>query len=188
MINLILGGARSGKSGFAEKLATEFLRKSKLKESRITYIATATMGDEEMRLRIEHHQQSRPKSWSLIEEAFYLSSILEKYKSKNDILLIECMTLWLSNWLCSNDEQNWQQEKEEFIKNLSDSSANIILVSNEVGSGIVPMGNLSRDFVDQAGWLNQALMQLSDRATLVVAGCPVQLKPQMNNAEFNDED
>jgi adenosylcobinamide kinase/adenosylcobinamide-phosphate guanylyltransferase len=177
MINLILGGARSGKSCFAEKLAARYLDKNDLSNN-IIYIATATAGDEEMRQRIQDHQASRPKSWQLIEEPFYLSSVLEQHQKTSNIIIIECLTLWLSNWLCTNDDENWQEEKQAFMEIITDMSANLIIVSNEVGSGIVPIGNLSREFVDEAGWLNQALSQLANNVTLVVAGCPLQLKPE----------
>ena len=171
MINLVIGGARSGKSSYAEKLAVET-------QKEIIYIATATTGDDEMRDRIKHHQQSRPEKWMLIEEPFNLSDVILNHSSRNLTLIIECMTLWLTNWLCTNDVENWQQEKEAFIDALITCKSEIIIVSNEVGSGIVPMGELSRDFVDQAGWLNQALTQVADKATLVVAGCPLILKDE----------
>ncbi len=180
MINLVLGGARSGKSRFAESLAARALKKScsNKTDNQVVYIATATAGDQEMRDRIKHHQQSRPKSWTLVEEPFYLSNVLQEYQSPNHILLVECLTLWLSNWLCTYDEESWQKEKKAFIASLLNTPAQVILVSNEVGSGVIPMGNLSREFVDQAGWLNQSLTQLAERAHLIVAGCSIQLKPQ----------
>lgn len=175
MIHLILGGARSGKSRYAEKLAGAFAEK-------IIYVATATAGDDEMRQRIQNHQQSRPQTWQLIEEPFNLSQVIKAHDESETTLLVECMTLWLSNWLCTNDWQNWEAEKQAFIDALVESKANIIIVSNEVGSGIVPMGELSRDFVDQAGWLNQALAQYADKSTLVVAGCPIQIKPDVSSS------
>ena len=175
MIHLVIGGARSGKSAYAEKLASSLNNTSNLKNE-IVYIATATIGDDEMRARIKHHQQSRPQDWLLIEEPFNLSQVLENHSDKNKTLIIECMTLWLTNWLCTNDIESWADEKQAFIDALISSQSDIIIVSNEVGSGIVPMGELSRDFVDQAGWLNQALTQVADKATLVVAGCPLVLK------------
>ena len=168
MMHLILGGARSGKSGYAESLLNNF--------QQVTYIATATGGDDEMRERIKHHKASRPDHWQLIEEPFYLSTHLETIAS-DQVLIIDCMTLWLSNWLCSNDESSWQEEKSLFINVLLKRQQPVFIVSNEVGSGVIPMGELSRQFVDQAGWLNQALAQVADKVTLVVAGCPLQLKP-----------
>ena len=90
------------------------------------------------------------------------------------------MTLWLTNWLCTNDTEGWAEEKQAFIDALITCHSEVIIVSNEVGSGVVPMGELSRDFVDQAGWLNQALTQVANQATLVVAGCPLVLKSEAN--------
>ncbi len=173
MIHLVLGGARSGKSRYAETLAEN----SRLP---VTYVATATAGDDEMKQRIAHHQQSRPAHWQLIEEPFNLSEQLNRlskqHAAQKNYLLIDCLTLWLSNWLCTNDSEAYQQEKEAFINALLRLSCPITLVSNEVGSGIVPLGALSRDFVDQAGWLNQALASIANEVTLVVAGCPLSIK------------
>lgn len=171
MIHLVIGGARSGKSTFAESLATN--------SNDVVYIATATAGDEEMKKRIQHHQQSRPKDWQLIEETLYLSQVIQRESSQT--LLIDCMTLWLTNWLCSDQNENWAQEKHHFIEQLQNYSSDIIIVSNEVGSGIVPLGELSREFVDQAGWLNQALAKVADQVTLVVAGLPIALKTQQDH-------
>lgn len=175
MIHLVIGGARSGKSRFAESLLVNL--SATQPELKTTYVATATGDDEEMVLRIKHHQTSRPAQWVLIEETLYLSKVVEEKLQQKQRVLIDCMTLWLSNWLCSeNDLSQWRLEKQHFISALSDTCADIVIVSNEVGSGIVPMGSLSREFVDQAGWLNQQLAALADKVTLVVAGLPVGLK------------
>jgi len=177
MIHLVIGGARSGKSSFAEKQASNSSSQSDLGKD-VVYVATATIGDEEMRERIEHHRQSRPQNWQLIEEPFDLSKVIAIHSESNKTLIIECMTLWLTNWLCTNDVESWKDEKHAFIDALMMSKAEVIIVSNEVGSGIVPMGELSREFVDQAGWLNQALTEVADKVTLVVAGCPLAIKSQ----------
>lgn len=177
MIHLVLGGARSGKSHFAELKATEmqaFQVGQKIRQ--VIYVATATVADHEMQQRITLHREARPQEWVLIEEPLHLSEVVKLHSAEDKVLLIECMTLWLSNWLCAGDKAGWATEKQAFLDALQVSSANIVVVSNEVGSGVVPLGELSRDFVDQAGWLNQALAALSDRASLVVAGYPVELK------------
>lgn len=194
MINLVLGGARSGKSRFAEKIA------SKSKQS-VFYIATATADDEEMTQRITQHQLDRPSDWSLIEEPLFLANKLteltgsnknkafkkdkdvsnNKKASKDKVILVECMTLWLSNWLCQQSAESaeqWKSEKAAFIEAIMAIDSDVIIVSNEVGSGIVPLGKLSRDFADQAGWLNQELASVADRVWLVVAGCPILIKGQ----------
>ncbi len=169
MMALILGGARSGKSNFAENLAKD------LSEANcVIYVATATADDKEMAARIAFHQKSRPQDWQLIEETLYLSSILNNAKPGQTIL-IDCLTLWLTNWLCSEKNKDWQTEKDQFLTALQSTKANVILVSNEVGSGIVPMGELSREFVDQAGWLNQAIAKVVDKVSLIVAGCELPL-------------
>ncbi len=174
MIHLVLGGARSGKSRHAESLAQS-------SDLPVSYIATATAGDDEMKRRIAHHQATRPQHWQLIEEPFYLSRHLARFsqqaEAQNHFLLVDCLTLWLSNWLCTNDAEAFQLEKEAFVNGLLKLRNPITIVSNEVGSGIVPMGALSRDFVDQAGWLNQAVARIADKVTLVVAGCPLEIKP-----------
>ncbi len=182
MIQLVIGGARSGKSSFAESLAGDLAEK-------VTYVATATADDSEMQQRIAHHQASRPQHWKLIEEKYLLSSVLKSNLADSDpmtqkngnVMLIDCLTLWLSNWLCRIEAklasiEEWNIEKDQFIQQLVDSPFPIVIVSNEVGSGIVPMGELSRQFVDQAGWLNQAIANVADQVTLVVAGLPVNLK------------
>jgi len=181
MIHLILGGARSGKSSFAEMEALKLSEK-------ITYVATATPDDAEMKQRIAHHQSRRSGQWQLIEEPFFLSKVLAVKKPSDQlvkahkVLLIDCMTLWVSNWLCKKpqDPQNsfWKKEKRSFLASLEKSEATIIIVSNELGSGIVPLGELSREFVDRAGWLNQAIASISNKVTLVVAGLPLTLKEQ----------
>ncbi|NVJ60107.1 MAG: bifunctional adenosylcobinamide kinase/adenosylcobinamide-phosphate guanylyltransferase [Gammaproteobacteria bacterium] len=174
MRHLVLGGARSGKSKFAENLCDSWLN-SKRSNSNVVYIATATAGDDEMRQRIQFHQQTRNQDWQLIEEPFYLSDILSKL-TRDSIVLIDCLTLWLSNWLCTHDVESFAQEKSAFVDQLLNFQGKIVIVSNEVGSGIVPMGELSRQFSDQAGWLNQAIANIVDKVHLIVAGCPLVLK------------
>lgn len=168
MIRLILGGARSGKSSYAEQFAA--------KSAPVIYIATATADDDAMKCRIAHHQQSRPGNWPTVEVPFYLAqSVRDQFKTA-PTLLIDCMTLWLSNWLCKKNMGGWQAERDSFLDTIRDYPGEVIIVSNEVGSGIVPLGELTREFVDHAGWLNQALAKVADEVTLVVAGCPLQLK------------
>lgn len=172
MIHLVTGGARSGKSRYAEDQVRELLRREP--ERTVCYIATATAGDEEMKERIDHHRSTRPKDWVTLEEPLYLSRLAEVRKS--GILLVDCMTLWLSNWLCDHGAEAWQDEKKRFLTLLQSDSREWVIVTNEVGSGIVPLGALNRQFADEAGWLNQSLAALADRVTLVVSGCPLSLK------------
>lgn len=190
-IKLIIGGARSGKSALAERYA----RSSNLP---VTYIATAQAFDNEMQQRIAQHQADRPEHWQLIESPLLLAKTIESVieSSQQDIcILVDCLTLWLSNSLCKpsneigrNSECNltyWQQEKKQLLAQLESITrqvgndaqrVEIILVSNEVGHGIVPMGELSRQFVDQAGWLHQAIANIADKVEFVMAGLPLILK------------
>lgn len=167
---LILGGARSGKSSYAEKQAID-IAKSENKE--LIYIATATDNDDEMCMRIKQHAQRRTEDWKLIEEPFNLAAPIDKFTSRNHCILIDCLTLWLSNNLLSN---NFPANKKLFLNAFKRSQATILLVSNEVGSGVVPMGELSRQFVDESGWLHQELASMCDEVALVVAGLPLFLK------------
>lgn len=168
---LILGGARSGKSAYAEQQA---LQQASEQHQQLYYIATATVGtDQEMLVRIEQHQQQRDKCWQLIEAPLDLAAVIKRYDSPEHCLLIDCLTLWLTNALMNN---TWPEAKQDFLQALSASQASIYMVSNEVGSGIVPLGELSRQFVDESGWLHQELAASCEQVTLVVAGLPLALK------------
>lgn len=177
MIHVVIGGARSGKSRFAESLA-------KQSKKQVVYVATATAGDDEMYQRIVQHQQDRPKIWQLIEEPLNLADVVRANNSSSQVLIIECITLWLSNWLCTYDKNLFLQEKADFLDAVSQSQSELVIVSNEVGSGIVPLGEMSRQFADQAGWMNQSLAEVAHQVTLVVAGCPLKLKS--NSTLMND--
>ncbi|MCF6282148.1 MAG: bifunctional adenosylcobinamide kinase/adenosylcobinamide-phosphate guanylyltransferase [Candidatus Polarisedimenticolaceae bacterium] len=168
MRELILGGARSGKSALAERLAQE----SGLP---VTYIATATVGDQEMAKRIEQHQQQRPNNWQLIEEPIHLADVLRQQAATDRLLLVDCLTLWLSNLLLADDSR-FEQQQEALLQLLPGLPGRLIMVSNEVGMGIVPMGEISRRFQDASGTLHQALAQRCERVILTVAGLPHILK------------
>ncbi|WP_312018375.1 bifunctional adenosylcobinamide kinase/adenosylcobinamide-phosphate guanylyltransferase [Shewanella surugensis] len=153
MIHLVSGGARSGKSRFAESLVQEL----SLEGGDCVYIATAQALDEEMSVRITQYKMTRQKSplrWLNIECPIALSQCLVDQMSHNKIILVDCLTLWLTNQLL-RDEAHWLQQKADFLATLSLVSGQLILVSNEVGSGIVPLGELNRRFIDEAGWLHQ---------------------------------
>ena len=175
---LILGGARSGKSRLAESHALSLFNRSKDLPKKMIYVATAKAYDDEMAERIKHHQQSRDEQWQLIEEPVELAKILKEHDHKGSIILIECLTLWLTNLLCHSEANILNSEKQKFIQQLKSSHADIIMVSNETGMGVVPMGELSRRYVDEAGFLHQELAQLSERVTLVIAGLEQTLKSQ----------
>ena len=169
MRTLILGGARSGKSALAERLAAQ----SGLD---VVYLATSTAGDAEMTARIAHHRARRPDTWSLVEEPTALADALARTARHDRCVLVDCLTLWLSNLLCAADENLFTRQHGEFLAILPKLPGDVILVSNEVGQGIVPLGELSRRFVDEAGRLHQAVAAACDRVVLTVAGLPLPLK------------
>lgn len=163
---LILGGARSGKSTLAEQRAWQ-------SGFELIYVATATAGDSEMSARISHHQQRRGDAWTLVEAPLHLADTLRKQHGEQRCVVVDCLTLWLSNCL---HQDCWEQQKEALLAALPQLSGHIIFVSNETGLGVVPMGELSRRFVDEAGFLHQQLAALCQRVTLTVAGLPLVLK------------
>jgi len=169
MKKLILGGVRSGKS----KLAEQHALASGLS---VTYIATATADDAEMRARIAHHQAQRPAHWQLVEEPLALATTLHRHASENHCLLVDCLTLWLTNLLCVEDEQRLQTEVAALLNILPTLPGHIILVSNETGMGVVPLGELTRRYCDEAGRLHQALAATCNQVILTVAGLPLTLK------------
>lgn len=176
MIHLILGGARSGKSAFAQKTVAQLQQETGLA---ITYVATATAIDDEMQNRIERHQKDRPDDWQLSEVPLNLSEFLretEEHQKKPAILLIDCLTLWLNNQLYHFPEQDFALLFEDLSDALETCCSDVFLVANEVGLGIIPMGEVSRQFVDQAGWLNQKMAEIADKVTFVCAGLPLSLK------------
>ncbi len=167
MRELILGGARSGKSALAEQRAAA-------SGLAVTYIATAQALDEEMAARIERHQQQRPNHWQLVEEPLELAATLKQHAAPDRCLLVDCLTLWLNNLLA--DESVFERCRNEFLELLPQLPGEIILVSNEVGLGIVPLGELSRRFCDESGRLHQAVAARCERVTFVTAGLPMLLK------------
>jgi adenosylcobinamide kinase/adenosylcobinamide-phosphate guanylyltransferase len=169
MLQLILGGARSGKSRLAEQTAINM-------QLAVTYVVTAQALDPEMQNRIEHHQNQRPAHWSLVEEPLYLANALQKIDRPNQIILVDCLTLWLTNLLLLEDQNIQQLECEQLLKVLPTLQSEIILVSNETGLGVVPLGEISRRFVDEAGRLHQALGQIANKVVFCVAGFPMILK------------
>ncbi len=169
MKTLILGGVRSGKSRLAERLANE-------SGLAVTYIATATAGDEEMRARIAVHQARRPACWQLIEEPLALAKTLSANARPDGFLLVDCLTLWLTNLLLCADPARFAQERAELLSVLPELPGALVLVSNETGLGVAPLGELTRRYCDEAGWLHQELARCSDRVIFTVAGLPHILK------------
>ncbi len=174
LIQFILGGARSGKSAYAELLA----KRAESEGGCVFYIATAQRGasealDSEMVSRIERHQADRPVHWCTIESSLFLANTLKEKDAKEHCFLVDCLTLWTLNVIESGVLES---EKKALLDTLSHLKARVILVSNEVGLGIVPMGNLTRRFVDELGWLHQEVAQVADEVWFVTAGLPMKLK------------
>lgn len=169
MLQLILGGARSGKSRLAERLADE----SGLD---VIYIATSQPLDGEMNQRVALHRQRRPVHWGLIEEPVELARVLKDNAQEGRCLLVDCLTLWLTNLLMLDDPQQLGQARDALLNSLATLPGEIIFVSNETGMGVVPLGELTRRYVDEAGWLHQALAEQCQRVVLTVAGLPMTLK------------
>lgn len=169
MLQLILGGARSGKSRLAEKLASD----SGLD---VIYIATSQPLDGEMNQRVAVHRERRPAEWGLIEEPVELARVLRENAGEGRCLLVDCLTLWLTNLLMLDDPQRLTQARDALLDGLAELPGEIIFVSNETGLGVVPLGELTRRYVDEAGWLHQALAERCHRVVFTVAGLPMILK------------
>lgn len=173
MIELVLGGARSGKSRYAEQQAVD----SGLP---VLYLATAEAGDAEMRARIAHHQQRRPVEWQTLEEPVELAGAIQTHANSARCLLIDCLTLWLSNVLFDRHgnlrETLFATQRAALLETLKNCPGRVIMVSNEVGLGVVAADAMTRRFVDEAGFLHQDLARICGRVMLVTAGLPLQLK------------
>jgi len=170
---LILGGVKSGKSRLAERLASNTGKP-------VIYIATAQALDEEMRQRIELHQAQRPNHWRLIEEPIFLANCLQQHAQADQCILVDCLTLWLNNLLCTDDKRLVTKETSALLDCLHAIPGDVIFVTNETNMGIIPMGDLSRRFCDEAGKLHQALATSCDNVILTVAGLPQVLKGQLH--------
>lgn len=181
MIYFILGGARSGKSRYAEHLAKEHEKLAK----RIIYIATAECLDDEMQKRINHHQSHRPSHWHTIEEPYDLAAVIDCYDNKETVLLIDCLTLWLTNLLSLDDDNLMNHYKQALIERLKNTFADVIVVSNETGLGVVPMGQLSRRFVDESGFLHQSVAAMADEVIFCVAGLPLTVKSSKQTGQID---
>lgn len=179
-LTLVLGGARSGKSHHAEQLALQCA-------GPVTYVATAGEGDEEMQLRVALHRARRPANWGLVEEPVHLAEALYTHAQHGGCVLVDCMTLWLNNLLFSEHHEYpdtglvtppeaWTAEIDALLTALPLLPGEVILVSNEIGLGVVPMGAVTRFYVDELGRLNQRLAALADNVHLLVAGIPMTVK------------
>lgn len=185
---LVTGGTRSGKSQFAEKLAISF-------DTKVVYVATAFapdgFNDQEMSERIAKHRQRRPSEWLTIEKPLNIDEVLLTYQA-GYTLIIDCLTIYVSNLLFQNENFSTEAEAETIIHNelvklaeaIKSSTANVIIVSNEVGWGIVPENKLARIFRDLAGSTNQIIAKACHEVYLVVSGIPVKIKGEADVAQI----
>ncbi len=169
-VTLILGGARSGKSARAEALVLEALGSG----DGAVYIATAQARDEEMALRIAAHQARRGRGWQTVECPVALAEAITVRAGPGRALLVDCLTLWLSNIMLAGDDV--AAARAGLVEALENAKGPVVLVSNEVGLGVVPESPLGRRFRDAAGVLNQAVARVADRVEFVAAGLPLVLK------------
>jgi adenosylcobinamide kinase/adenosylcobinamide-phosphate guanylyltransferase len=174
---LILGGTRSGKSGYALEIAKKF-------STPRLYLATAEAGDEEMAARIDKHRQDRGEGWDTIEVPLELTGAIAAAQGRYQVILADCLTLWLSNWLIrGGDRAELKGVCLDLVNILKKTATPTILVSNEVGWGIVPEHPLAREFRDWAGWLHQLLAAAADLVVLMVAGLPLMVKSSNDKEE-----
>jgi adenosylcobinamide kinase/adenosylcobinamide-phosphate guanylyltransferase len=177
---LILGGARSGKSAYAEQQAAASGKD-------VVYIATAQARDAEMQARIANHRAQRDGGWTTVEETLALGAAIARWSTPERVVLVDCLTLWLTNLLFSVHQAfpdmgpiepppAFHRQRASLLEALEQAGGDVVLVSNEVGLGVVPHGAVSRWFVDEAGRLNQAVAARCDRVLLVAAGLPLALK------------
>lgn len=169
MRELILGGVRSGKSRLAEQHA-------QAAGLHVVYVATAQVRDAEMQARIAHHRARRPADWQVIEAGQDLAAVLQREARADRCVLVDCLTLWLTQLLCNADEAVLRREVAALLEVLPNLPGEIILVSNETNMGVVPLGELSRRYCDEMGRLHQRLGVLCERVILTVAGLPLIVK------------
>ncbi len=172
-LHLILGGARSGKSALAEGRAGE--------HDRVAYIATSPVTDPEMAERIRRHQERRPAEWHTIEEQLRAAEVVEQHSDDFDCFLMDCLTVWISNFLCTSEcaacsDDDILNQVRELCLAVRTGSASAVVVSNQVGCGVVPDNALSRRFRDLVGWANQIVAAEADEVHLVTAGIAQRLK------------
>lgn len=171
---LVLGGARSGKSRLAQDMAARRWRHP-------VYLATAEILDAEMAARVRSHRRTRDRRWHCVEEPLEIAKIIRRGVPGKDGILVDCLTLWLSNVLLKEGRGGFARRRDELVKALRQARQDVVLVANEVGMGVVPEHALGRTFRDLAGWLNQAVAQEADTVVFVAAGLPLVLKGRLSD-------
>jgi len=170
-IVFIIGGCRSGKSKHALQTAEKIPGEKKI------FIATCVPEDDEMRQRVARHQRERSHTWSTVEEPLHLPQAILANSQGADVVVVDCLTLWVSNLLMEiKDENKIKTSAAQLIATLERATCPIVLISNEVGTGIVPENRLARQFRDIVGWVNQSVAACADRVVWMVAGIPVKIK------------
>jgi len=166
-ITFVLGGARSGKSAYAEKL----VEASQLQP---VYLATGRAFDGEMENRISIHRDRRGSQWQTVEEPLNLADVLKQHTGSDRFVLVDCLTLWVTNLMMA--EHNIATETAKLIEALGQLTGPVVFVSNEVGLGIVPENRMAREFRDHAGFLHQAVASVADEVYFLAAGLPIKMK------------
>ena len=170
-VTLVLGGARSGKSRYAQQLAEQ--------SRHVVFVATAKASDEEMRAKIERHREDRPKEWPTVEEPLDLPKVLAEHELKSEVIVVDCLTIFAANLLDTEGEDNndaIERRVEALCEALRAAQCDVVLVSNEVGSGVVPAYPVGCRYRDLLGEINQKVARVADDVVLMVAGLPLALK------------
>lgn len=167
---LVIGGCRSGKSSHALELAEKISGKR-------SFLATCVPYDDEMKERVSHHQQGRSRDWITIEAPVALSEAIMEHAATSSVVLVDCLTLWINNLMMKNiRKEEMALEVQQLARSIQDAPCTVILVSNEVGAGIVPENPLARIFRDTAGLVNQKVAAAANKVIWMVAGIPVSIK------------
>ena len=170
-IVFVIGGCRSGKSSYAMQTAEKVPAEQKI------FIATCVPQDDEMKRRVARHQKERSQNWVTVEAPLDLPEAILQNSRRGDVILVDCLTLWVSNLLIeTGDEKKIEDTIPQLIEALQKATCPIVLVSNEVGTGIVPENQLARQFRDITGWVNQAVAKCANKVVWMVAGIPVTVK------------
>jgi adenosylcobinamide kinase/adenosylcobinamide-phosphate guanylyltransferase len=181
-VTLVLGGAQSGKSYYAQQLASHF--------ERVTFIATARGTDTEMRKKIARHRRERPSAWRTIEAPLDLAKAIRSSSRESDVVLIDCLTVYVANVMTARRKSKSKSDSKECINAVCDAirtaEASVIVVSNEVGSGVVPPYRSGRAYRDFLGQMNQKVAQIADRVILMVAGVPMTVKESGASQQQDD--
>lgn len=169
-ITFITGGIKSGKSNLAVEKASK-------ENQKVAFVATATAFDDEMADRIKKHQQARPASWSLFEEPHNIDTIIEKIINKYNIVIIDCLGIWVTNLMMSElSDIEITNKATDLIKTFAKIDYHLIIVSNETGLGLIPANKMGRRFCDLLGVINQKIAKAADEAYLMTSGIPIKLK------------